>query len=744
MQRILDDLHVFVEMTEAITSDLDLDRVLQSVTDAGTRLSAARFGAFFYHSSDDGATRGGLRVASGVGPQEFAHLPVPRLVELFSATFAGRETVRLDDVGDDLPDAVRRGRRPLRSYLGTPVVARSGEVIGALLFGHPEVAAFDERSEDVVRLVATQAAVAVENARSYAQEQLARREAEQAAERLALLQTITSRLARADDRDQVLLAVVDTLVGPLGASRVGVYLREGSVYRAAAGVSVAPARGATEAPQRPQHAEFPAEGDNPVAVCAAERRPLVHESVADLAARFPRVGAAVTGMEASVLLPLVVGERTLGVLALAWREPRVFDAVELDWLRSAVEQLSLALLQVELRDSEAAAQAALRDSAAYAISVSQTLQRSLLPLALPDVESLAVAVRYVPSAVDAEVGGDWYDVIATPDGAVVLVIGDVQGHSIGAAAVMGQLRVALNAYLVESHPPHVALARVNRVMETLRTDAIATCCLVRIEPATGHVTVVRAGHTLPLLWRADGEVVEVEGDGGIPLGVLPEWEWPTTELHLGAGDRLLLYTDGLVEVPGEDVDEGVAALLREVATTGSGDGTTAAARDGDVTSAARQERLEDDVDDVLARVGVRARDDVAVLACEYAGPAASYRREELHVATVPEVATARGFGRRTLVRWGLLHLDDVVSLLITELVTNALVHTEGPARLELRRHEGAVRVMVTDSLSKVPRPRAVDSDATGGRGLLVVGALSTEWGVEPRGEGKTVWADVRA
>ncbi|KQT94724.1 hypothetical protein ASG49_07845 [Marmoricola sp. Leaf446] len=743
MQRILDDLHVFVEMTEAITSDLDLDRVLQSVTDAGTRLSAARFGAFFYRSVDDGAERGGLRVISGDGRREFAHLPVTRLVELFSATFAGRETVRLDDVGDDLPEEVRRGRRPLRSYLGTPVVARSGEVIGALLFGHPEVAAFDQRSEDVVRLVATQAAVAVENARSYAEEQLARRAAEQAAERLALLQTITSRLARAVDRDQVLVAVVDALVGPLGASRVGVYLREGAVYRAAAGVGAAPARDAAVAPQRPQHGEFPVDGDNPVAVCAAERRPLVHSSVADLAERFPEVAAVVTGMEASVLLPLVVGERTLGVLALAWREPRIFDAVELAWLRSAVEQLSLALVQVELRDSEAAAQAALRDSAAYAISVSRTLQRSLLPPALPDVESLAVAVRYVPSVVDAEVGGDWYDVIATPDGAVVLVIGDVQGHSIGAAAVMGQLRVALNAYLVESHPPHVALSRVNRVMETLRTDAIATCCLVRIDPATGHVAVVRAGHTLPVLWRADGEVTELEGDGGIPLGVLPEWEWPTTELHLGAGDRLLLYTDGLVEVPGEDVDDGVAALLRAVASTGAG-ARDAAAREGEVTGHARQERLEGDVDAVLAQVGMRTRDDVAVLACEYAGPAASYRREELQVTTLPEVTAAREFGRRTLTRWGLVHLDDTVSLLVTELVTNALVHTDGPARLELRRHEGAVRVMVSDSLSKVPRPRAVDSDATGGRGLLVVGALSMGWGVEPHGEGKTVWADVRA
>ncbi len=745
VRRLLDDLHVFVEMTEAITSDLDLDRVLQSVIDSGTRLSGARFGAFFYRSAGEDGGPERLRVTSWSGGGQVAHLPPARLAEIFAGTFAGRETVRVDDVGPEAHRSdARPGQVPLLSYLGTPVVARSGEVIGALLFGHTSAGRFDDRSEDVVRLVATQAAVAVENARSYAEEQLARRSAEQSAGRLALLQTITSRLARADDQEQVLLAVMEALVGPLGASRVGVYLRDGAVYRSVAGLAPAgpgspdSAAASTDAPQQPQHAEFDVDGDNPVALCAAERRPLVHTSVAELAARFPEVGARVSGMEASVLVPLAVGDQSLGVLALAWREPRVFEDVEVAWLGSAAEQLALALRQVELRESEAAAQAALRESAAYAISVSQTLQRSLLPPALPVVQSLAVAVRYVPSTVDAEVGGDWYDVIATPDGGVVLVIGDVQGHSITAAAVMGQLRVALHAYLVEGHPPHVALSRVNRVMQTLSTDAIATCCLLRLDPATGTVAVVRAGHTLPLVWRADGSVAELESDGGIPLGVLPEWEWPTVELHLEAGDRLLLYTDGLVEVPGADVDDGVADLVAAVSATRD------PSRAGSRCPADRQARLEDDVDTVLRAVGVRSRDDVAVLVCEYAGPTATYRREELHVGSITEVHHARALGRRTLAGWDLAHLEDSVSLLVTELVTNALVHTDGPARLELRRHDGAVRVLVTDSSSRVPRPRPVVDGATGGRGLLVVGALAMGWGVEPSGEGKTVWADVRA
>ncbi|SDS07050.1 Histidine kinase-like ATPase domain-containing protein [Nocardioides scoriae] len=729
VRRILDDLQVFVEMTEAINSDLDLDRVLQSVTDTGTRLSGARFGAFFYEAVADDDLDSGLRVVSGDGAGALTQLSVPRITELFTPTFAGRETVRLVDPGSPHDDAA-----PRLGFLATPVVARSGEVLGALIFGHPDHDRFDDRSEDVVRLVATQAAVAIENARHYARELAARRVAEQAAERLLLLQQITSRLARATDREEVLRAVTETLVGPLGALRVGVYLADGDVYRAVAAASSG--RGDDgPSPQAPQTAWLPRHGDNPVAVSAEERRPLVHGSLADLAARFPDLGASLSGIEATVVLPLAVGPRTLGALALAWREPRHVDAVEVDWLSSAAEQLALALRQVELRESEGRAQEALRDSAAHAISVSQTLQRSLLPLTLPAVDALAVAVRYVPGSVDAEVGGDWYDVIATPDGGVVLVIGDVQGHSVSAAAVMGQLRVALYAYLVEGHAPHAALSRVNRVMETLQTEAIATCCLVGIDPATGQASVVRAGHTLPLLWRSDGTVEELDAEGGIPLGVLPDAEWPTTELRLGAGDRVLLYTDGLVEVPGVDLDLGVDALVDAVGATH--DGHPAAPRP-------RQERLEADVDEVLAAVGVRSRDDVALLACEYAGPASLFRRADLEVASVTEVASARAFADATLRSWGLRRVADPVRLLVTEMVTNALVHTEGSASLELRRLEHVVRVMVTDASSRVPRPRPVDEDAPGGRGMLLIGALATEWGVEPSGGGKTVWADVRA
>ncbi|GAB3658867.1 hypothetical protein GCM10027596_15680 [Nocardioides korecus] len=740
MQRILEDLHVFVTMTEAINSDLDLVRVLQAVTDAGTRLSAADCGAFFHRAADGGPY--GAPVLSGDGPETFAHLPPDVVEEVFGPVFAGLGSVRVDDVRTDVRlQHVPSERLALRSCLGTPVVARSGEVIGALLFGHPEPGRFDERSTHVVRLVATQAAVAIENARLYAAEQQARLHAEQAAQRLVLLQEITSRVARSSTRSEVVRAVIETVAGPLATDRVGVYLRDGELLSAAERVTIEAGR---PVPQQPQVRVLDLDGDNPVSQCARSQQPLVLRSHAHLVELHPAYADRVTGVEAAVLLPLVVGARTLGVLALAWCEVREVDELEVEWLSSASEQLALALRQVELLESERGAQQALRANAAHAIAVSRTLQRSLLPPALPEVPDLLVAVRYVPGSQDAEVGGDWYDVITTPGGSVVLVIGDVQGHSINAAAVMGQLRVALNAYLVEGHEPEAAMSRVNRVMETLRTEVIATCCLVSIDPATGRAAIVRAGHTLPLLCRADGRVEEVDGDAGIPLGVLPEWEWASTELDLHAGDRVLLYTDGLVEVPGVDVGVGVEELVRAVARTAPAMAQGGGDRAGAESRGPRQATLEGAVDAVLEQMGPRTRDDVAVLACEYAGPAWDVRRAALEVRSLSQTAAARTFVRQTLRGWGLARLEDSVTLLVTEMVTNALVHTDGDASLELRHQDGVVRVLVTDSFSRVPHHRAQDPEATGGRGLLVVGALALEWGVEPSGEGKTVWADVKA
>ena len=194
--------------------------------------------------------------------------------------------------------------------------------------------------------------------------------------------------------------------------------------------------------------------------------------------------------------------------------------------------------------------------------MSATLQQSLLPRELPQIEQVTVAVRYRASAAHAQVGGDWYDVVATPGGGATLVVGDVQGHSLAAAAVMGQLRTALHAYLSEGHHPDVALARANLLMSQLDPSVLATCAIFALDPRTGSARIVRAGHPLPVLRRGDGSVCEVDVGGGVPLGVMDQAAWPVTTVTLEAGDRLLLYTDGLVERRNADLDEGVAGCCR--------------------------------------------------------------------------------------------------------------------------------------------------------------------------------------
>ncbi|MFC1407973.1 SpoIIE family protein phosphatase [Streptacidiphilus sp. N1-12] len=193
------------------------------------------------------------------------------------------------------------------------------------------------------------------------------------------------------------------------------------------------------------------------------------------------------------------------------------------------------------------------------------LQRAMLPRRLPAVPDHSTAVRYLPGTTGMAVGGDWYDLLQLPDGRVGLVVGDVQGHSIEASAVMGQLRIALRAYAAEGHSPGVVLARTGRLLAELDTDLFATCCYLSLDPATGAVSAARAGHPQPARIHAgQGTAVELGLPGGPPLGVDPAAYYPESETVLAPGETLLLYTDGLIETRHEDIDTSLERLLATV------------------------------------------------------------------------------------------------------------------------------------------------------------------------------------
>jgi PAS domain S-box-containing protein len=222
-----------------------------------------------------------------------------------------------------------------------------------------------------------------------------------------------------------------------------------------------------------------------------------------------------------------------------------------------------------------------------------TLQRSLLPQAIPQVEGLQIAHRYQPASQTAEVGGDWFDVIPLKGGQVALVVGDVTGHSIHAAAIMGQLRTTAAALARLGHPPEEIMGQLSRVVAGHDDETGATCLYAQYDPASRRCRLTSAGHLPPALRHPDGTVDFIDIPGRVMLGV-GHSHYPATDTDLPPGSVLALYTDGLIEHPGQDISTGMSHLARTLAA-----------------SPARS--LDDLCDSVLASLGADARDDIALL-----------------------------------------------------------------------------------------------------------------------------------
>lgn len=722
--------HLLASLAEAINSDLDLRRVLQTVTDVGTEVTKAQFGAFFYNDRDEHGHVYQLNVVSGAGLETFAAMPKPRITALFEPTFSGQSSVRVADVVTDprftgLPP----GHLPVRSYLAVPVVTRTGEVIGSLLFGHAEPSRFDARCEQVVEVIAGQAAVAVENARSFAAEQVARQRAEEATARLALLQSLTAALSSALRMDQAIDAVTQLLTRTTGVARSGLFVRDGDslVHRSEHG---------------PWHDNAPLltvlddAVASPVRTAETTRSCVVVKSAAEFVAAYPALASSLERVPPTVLaLPLTTAGTVIGVWSLSWDAPHQLDAADIEMFGAAAAQLALAVERARLFAAERAARSELAESIRAATETSRALQRSLLPRQLPHVDDLDVAVRYQASSSDAEVGGDWYDLVPTETGCV-LVIGDVQGHNLAAAALMGQLRTALHAYLAEGHPIDSAAARANDLMMQLTDSMIATCAMVQLDVVEGRLHSVRAGHPSPVCLRGDGSISTLPDRVGLPLGAVPGSSWPVVSLPFHTGDRVVLYTDGLVERRGHDIYEGVARLrelLQEVVAESATDAAQL------VVDRLGGQRTDD-------------TDDIAILIADarLPGPlhdrAPTDRSSDIWTAAIDRddnIAVLRQRSREQLRAWHLSDLDYAATLVVSELTTNVLRHTVETGRLQLQRLPGGIRIAVTDRDDRMPvLDLAPDATAVGGRGLLLLRQQTGLWGIERHSVGKTIWADL--
>jgi anti-sigma regulatory factor (Ser/Thr protein kinase) len=307
---------------------------------------------------------------------------------------------------------------------------------------------------------------------------------------------------------------------------------------------------------------------------------------------------------------------------------------------------------------------------------------------------------------------------------VALVIGDVQGHSAGAATIMGQMRTAVRAYAVEGHPPDVVVSHANRLLVGMETDLFATCCYAELDMEEGNTLFVRAGHLSPLVRHPDGSTEEVEVEGGLPLGVVAEAEFPMTAVTLAPGTVIALVTDGLVEAADLPLDEGMRRMRVALAAADPADPGRMA-------------------DELLGGVEPR-EDDVALLLLRYDGMKTRPIRAGWVVWRLPDaVMHARRFTARTLRGWKIEQVADAALLVVSELVTNALVHTQGAVRVDLMLRGDRIRICVTDSSPRTPaKPVIVDWEATGGRGLFLVEATSESFGSMPVAGGKQVWSEI--
>lgn len=416
-----------------------------------------------------------------------------------------------------------------------------------------------------------------------------------------------------------------------------------------------------------------------------------------------------------MIVPVQIGPRRLGSLTVVRPEGAApFEPADRAVLEQFAERAAIALAHA--RDYDEQRQSAL------------TLQRTLLPAQPTLTGDMQLAVRYQAGGAGSEVGGDWYDTVPLERGSIGIAVGDVQGHDLTAAALMGQVRAVVHAHAHSGLPPARIAEEANAFVADATTERLVTLSYLQVYPAEGLAVWVRAGHLPAVVVAPDGSVSVLLGRGGLPLGVDPEATWNEETVHLPPGALLAVFTDGLVESPTRSFDDGVD-LLAEL---------LAAYKDEDVDS------LADRLLGQLAPGEVR-RDDVALVLVRL--PATARDRHRRVVRRLPAAPSSAPLSRRyvtdVLQHWQVGEdALETAALLVTELVSNATRHSDAAIELRLELLEGRLRVSVFDDSHRLPQVADASLDETSGRGLQLVEMLASAWGVETEDRGKAVWFEL--
>jgi len=566
----------------------------------------------------------------------------------------------------------------------------AGRCLGVIALTFVQERLVDAADRESARVLAEQCALAMERARLLQATEDDRVVAER-------LRGVATALAGALDLGEVARVITEEGRRAFGADAAVVSVRDGEVLRALA------VEGYEEG-MRERLARMPLDAPFPLAHAVRTGEHVWLGSRDEWTRR--GFGPPEEGLAGAAVAPLVVAGRTVGAIGFRFRDDEhVFSTREQDYLATLAAQCSQALDRARLHQAEH--------------EVAETLQRSLLPSSLPELDGLALAARYRPGTLGTEAGGDWYDVLDLGGGSVALAVGDVVGKGPSAAAVMGQMCSALAAYLLDGHGPGEALARLNRFAGRIPGALATTCACVVLDTATGVARHSSAGHPAPVLRDAEG-ARSLDGVGGPPLAAVPDAEFPTAEVPLQPGACLLLFSDGLFERRQERLDDGLARLNALVSATACDD-------------------VEALADGVIAGMGAHHAfaDDVALVAARLMPVPLRIRRPALP----EELAGIRTAARRWLRQAGArrMQVDDLL-IGLGEAASNAVEHAygDGPVgdvEVSLALRGGGIELTVRDEgrwrHSEVAR-------ANGGRGLTLMRMVADEVAVDGGETGTTV------
>jgi PAS domain S-box-containing protein len=424
-------------------------------------------------------------------------------------------------------------------------------LIGELVLSFDAVHSLSEDDMRLAQVIASTIAVAIDRRRGEAertrlldQERVARETAEQARSRVARLQSLTTALSDLTSVEAVATVLVREGVDAVGASAGVVFLagEQGELLEL-----VAQSGYGDEFVERLDR--VPVTASTGAARAFRLGQPLWYRSAADYSVSHPDLADfyGTLGYEATAFLPLASAEATLGVFAVSFEGERRFEPDEREHLTALSGQCAQAFERARLFQREH--------------EIAETLQRSILPRAVPPVDGVAIATSYLPGTGHAHVGGDWYDVIVLEASRrVAFVVGDVEGKGIAAAAAMAQLRFAVQGFASQELTPAATLRQLNRLLDRTDVATFATVVYAELDPETGVLVYANAGHPPPLVVDRDGAGTFLEGASSLPLGADPKTPYAEAAHRLEPGFALVLYTDGLVERRTADLGERLERL----------------------------------------------------------------------------------------------------------------------------------------------------------------------------------------